>query len=213
MELVNSATKQQAPAEAMVQMGNCMKCLVSTLADNYDPSTPFKFAKLDIKDSFWHLLDNNKDAWNFCYVLPQTQTSTSIDDKLLVVPNCLQMGWCESPPFFCAASETAWDAIEMLLAEATLSQHQFEEIMLQDLEENFALRLQAVAAYTNLIEVFVDDFIAATNNPSPEHLEHFSRVMLHGVHCIFPPPTVMGHTGEDPISKKKWHRGKEHGPP
>jgi hypothetical protein len=73
------------------------------LADNYDPAKPFKFAKLDLKDGFWTLATNNADAWNFCYVLPQFEPVENVEDTLLVVPNCLQMGWCESPPFlFCA---------------------------------------------------------------------------------------------------------------
>ena len=104
---VNDATVKLAPAESMVQLGQCVQRLIALLADNYDPTTPFRFAKLDIKDGFWRLAVNDKDAWAFCYVLPQFTPVTNIEDTLIVVPNCLQMGWCESPPFFCAASETA----------------------------------------------------------------------------------------------------------
>jgi hypothetical protein len=31
--------------------------------------------------------------------------------------------------------------------------------------------------------------------------------MLHGIHTIFPPPSVTGHTGGDPISLKKLQKG------
>ena len=68
-------------------------------------------------------------------------------------------------------------------------------------------RLNAAAHVTNLMEVFVDDFIAATNNTSKEHLAHFSKAILHGVHSIFPPPEVTGHQGEDPIAQKKMLQG------
>jgi len=187
------------------------------LADNYDPANkPFKFAKLDIKDGgFWC---NNADAWNFCYALPQFEPVENVEDTLLVVPNCLQMGWCESPPFFCAASETARDVlIEALLQEVNLPKHPFEDSMLNEATASSAvLRLQATATYLNLVEVFVDDFIGATNNTSPEHLEHFSRAMLFGVHSVFPPPAITGHQGEDPILQKKlsqeegtWRHTKE----
>jgi hypothetical protein len=57
--------------------------------------------------------------------------------------------------------------------------------------------------------VFVDDFIGATNTTSPEHLEHFSRAMLFGVHSVFPPPAITGHQGEDPISQKKLSQGED----
>jgi hypothetical protein len=45
------------------------------------------------------------EEWNFAYVLPQE------DGKpiMLVVPTSLQMGWVESPPYFCAATETLRD--------------------------------------------------------------------------------------------------------
>jgi hypothetical protein len=43
--------------------------------------------------------------WNFAYILPQL-----LEEPIrLVVPTSLQMGWVELPPYFCAATETAWD--------------------------------------------------------------------------------------------------------
>jgi hypothetical protein len=101
---VNETTKKLAPQEAMVQLGNCVKRIIDIMEKNYDLKTPFKFCKLDIKDGFWRLVVNEKDAWNFCYVLPKLNNEkTSIDETELVVPHSLQMGWCESPPFFCAS--------------------------------------------------------------------------------------------------------------
>ena len=32
--------------------------------------------------------------------------------------------------------------------------------------------------------------------------------MLHGIHSIFPPPTITGHSGVDPISLKKLQQGE-----
>ena len=209
LESVNSATVKQAPAESMIQLGNCIKRLVATLADNYDPDKPFYFAKLDIKDGFWRMAVADEDAWNFCYVLPPDQPGTTkLDDIKIVVPNSLQMGWCESPPFFCAASETARDVIEALLTEVKLPGHRLENDMLQHATTEAVDRLHAAAAYVNLLEVFVDDFIAITNNGSTEHLTHLSRAMLHGIHSVFPPPETSGHHGQDPISQKKLDEGE-----
>ena len=70
---------------------------------------------------------SNDDAWNFCYVLPQADLDATLEDTLIAVPNCLQMGWCELPPLFCTASETAQYFIEALLLEASLPDHPFEE--------------------------------------------------------------------------------------
>ena len=51
------------------------------------------------------------DEWNFAYILPKL---TPDEPTQLVIPSCLQMGWCESASYFCAASETAQDVGETL---------------------------------------------------------------------------------------------------
>ena len=84
-----------------------------------------KFTKLDVKDGFWRMAVSDEDAWNLCCVLPYLQTTTNIDDIEIVVPNSLQMGWCESPPFFCSGLETARDLMEKLRT-MDLPPHEFE---------------------------------------------------------------------------------------
>ena len=103
------------------------------MADNYDIDFPFLFAKLDIKDRLWRLAVNDDGAWNCCYVLPSV--TNNIEDTTIVVPNCLQLGWCESPPFFCSRSETARDVIKIFSNMELLPPHQFEHYMLQKVVE------------------------------------------------------------------------------
>ena len=80
-------------------------------------------AKWDIKDGFWRLDAEESAKWNFSYVLPQHPR----EPIYLVVPISLQMGWVESPPFFCAASETARDVAQDYceLKLGTLPPHKF----------------------------------------------------------------------------------------
>ena len=66
------------------------------------------FAKLDIKDGYWRMSVEKGAEWNFAYILPAT-ASQSIKDAELAIPPAAQMGWKESPAFFCAAWETARD--------------------------------------------------------------------------------------------------------
>ena len=68
--------------------------------------TPFKFTKLGIKYKFWRLAVSNTDAWRFCCVLPSANKVENIENIEILVPNCLQMGWFDSPERFCEASET-----------------------------------------------------------------------------------------------------------
>ena len=205
MPSVNSATTEMAPKEAMVQLGLALKRLIAVLAAHRTRGKPFKFSKLDIKDGFWRMAVSDEDAWNFCYVLPSENGETDIDEMEIVVPNALQMGWCESPPFFCAASETARDTIQELLTSDSLPEHIFEGKMMDNAV--CAQGIDIKADTTTVIEVFVDDFIGMTNGSSEEHLRHVSRAMLHGVHSIYPPPNVTGHDGEDPVAQKKLDNG------
>ena len=81
MPSVNDSTKKMAPAEAMVQLRQCLQRIIATLADNANTKNPFLFAKLDIKDGFWHLAINEDNTWNFCYVMPTTMVPESINDR------------------------------------------------------------------------------------------------------------------------------------
>ena len=164
---------------------------------------PFVFSKCNIKDGFWRMVASALDAWNFVYALPRVDSQQSIDETILVVPHALQMGWAESPPFFCAAAtETARDVIEQFYKQYhNIPAHPLEKHLLDNETEQ---RTEIFPQHpTTCIEVYVDDFIVATNNTLANHLQHLARAILHGIHSVFPPPSVTGHTVEDPIAMKK----------
>ena len=204
---VNEFTNKLAKQEAMVQLGQTLKRIVALMADSYDPNQPFVFSKLDIKDGFWRMAVSDEDAWHFCYALPAISPNQPLDETTIVIPNSLQMGWTESPPYFCSGTETARDIIdELLTSEESLPKHIFEQKMLSNISSiNENLNTTNTKS---LLEVFVDDFIAATNNTNKPHLEKISRAMLHGIHAIFPPPNISGHNGYDPVSEKKLDQGE-----
>ncbi|KAL7545707.1 hypothetical protein ACHAWF_009056, partial [Thalassiosira exigua] len=149
------------------------------------------------------------EEWNFAYILPNHPG----EDVEIVVPSALQMGWVLSPPFFCAASETARDVAMSYVSEplGSLPAHPLEEHMLP---EHFVLpqmtkvsRTQG-AAFLQLLEVYVDDFAQMVQAPNVDALRHCSRAVLHAIHSVFPPPDITGHAGEDPISLKKLLEGE-----
>ena len=80
-----------------------------------DAGVPILFSKIDLKDGYWRMVVNEDKAWNFAYVLPPENDD---DPIMLVVPNALQMGWSESPPFFCASTETARDVADKFWQES-----------------------------------------------------------------------------------------------
>ena len=104
---VNSTTVKTAPRGAIDQLGHSLSRIIHAFAETEDDARIF-MAKWDIKDGFWRMDEEDGAEWNFSYVLPQSPGNPC----LLVVPTSLQMGWVESPPFFCAASETARDVAQ-----------------------------------------------------------------------------------------------------
>ena len=52
----------------------------------------------------------------------------------------------------------------------------------------------------DIIEVFVDDFIGATNNSDLTHLLHLYGCMLHGIHAISLTYEITQHGGGESAS-------------
>ena len=116
----------------MVQLGSTLKLLVAVMADKYNLDFSFLFTKIDIADYFWRLVVSHLQEWNLCHELPITDGPyVSLCETELVVPMALQMGWCKSPPFLCAGSETASDIIsDLVKGNTTLPWHKFENVMI-----------------------------------------------------------------------------------
>jgi len=91
---VNDTTIKSAPKGVIDQLGECLTRIIHAFAEASDDAKIF-MAKWDIKDGFWRMDCRDGEEWNFAYVLPQ--------------PEGFQMGWVESPPYFCTATETARD--------------------------------------------------------------------------------------------------------
>jgi hypothetical protein len=161
-------------------------------------------AKWDIKDGFWHLNAKTGDEWNFAYVLPQPPG----EPVKIVVPMSLQMGWVESPPYFCTATETSSNiATKYCKTEiGTLPIHKFDDLISGD----DAVGELPETPVTNklmryLIEVYVDDFMAIVIPTTRQDVTHVGRAVMHGIHNIF---LADDSNANDPISKNKLMKGE-----
>jgi hypothetical protein len=124
----------------------------------------------------------------------------------IVVPSALQMGWAESPAYFCVATETGRDIINLLLrGKVNLPEHPLETFM----APKDRLSTSPPGEKHMSIGVYVDDFVLALVESDDRTLiRRVSRATLHAIHSIFPPPEVSGHVGgKDPISRKKLEKG------
>jgi hypothetical protein len=205
---VNDATKRCAPEEAIDQIGTVLPRIIAAIVEAPEEMGDIMMAKLDIKDGFWRMVCEAGQEWNFAYVLPN-HPGQPVE---IVVPSALQMGWVESPPFFCPASETGRDVAAAYVTEPLgslpahpLEDHTMPEFVLPDITK---MPPNQVAPFLQMIEVYVDDYIQLVQSRDPRALLHCSRAVLHGIHSVFPPPDITGHTGQDPISLKKLMEGE-----
>lgn len=123
---VNDTTTRLSPLKPIQELGKVLPRLLDFMATTPDGET-VQFSKIDLSDGFWRMIVNKKDCWNFAYVLPDAPGSPT----RLVVPHALQMGWTESPGYFCAATETGRDLMQALIdSEVEMPAHPLEEYML-----------------------------------------------------------------------------------
>jgi len=196
LDSVNDGTVLSAPAGAIDQLGHTLSRVIHAFAES-DDNQVILSAKWDIKDGFWRMQCQEGEEWNFCYVLPQ-EPGKPIK---LVVPVSLQMGWVESPPYFCAASETARD-VATQYAETlvgSLPDNKFVDFAMKE-ADRFDLPETSTEPFRYFIDVYVDDFISLMVPTSTEQLRHVANAVMHGVHDVFPADEV---DEDDPISLKK----------
>jgi hypothetical protein len=138
------------------------------------------------------------------YVLPQEPNKPT---KLLI-PTSLQMGWVESPPYFCAATETARDIASDYCNTpiGSLPLHKFNKHLTGDKDYN-ALPTKAAGndPCQYGLEVYVNNFMSIAIPTSQEQLTHMGRAIMAGIHNVFPVDII---DRNNPISEKKLLKGE-----
>ena len=95
------------------------------------------------------------------------------------------MGWSKSPLFFCAATETAHNiAKSNFSSNSPQEAHPMEDIVL---DINWA-NIPKVDRDPNLLEVYIDNFIALIQTTNDDHIKKLTRSLLNTISDIFPPP-------------------------
>jgi len=190
---VNDTTEIKAPTIPVKEIGKVLHRLLHfmkiTRAGKW-----ILFSKLDISDGFWRLVVRKEDSFNFAFVLPQLPGQPT----RIVVPSAVQMGWVESPSYFCAVTETARDITQHLIdTDASLPAHPIENSMTIP---TVPLRARTTEPDSS-IQVYVDDFVNATTQSTDEtYVPKIRRASIHGIHSVFPETATTKHAnGKEPI--------------
>ena len=120
---VNQETEHLAPPKAM-QFGPALRRVLWYIAWANPKYGPVKMSKIDVSDGFYRLRLRVNAIAALGLLLPIVE-----DEPWVAFPLVLPMGWTESPPAFCVATETVTD-----LANWSLQRHEvFPKHRLEDI--------------------------------------------------------------------------------
>jgi hypothetical protein len=79
------------------------------------PEEHIQFSKIDLANGYWRMIVEESSRWNFAYVLPVAPDAPT----QLVIPSALQIGWNQSPAYFCSATKTGRDVAQAWIDQKT----------------------------------------------------------------------------------------------
>lgn len=120
---VNQDTLSLAPSEAM-QFGRALERILYKIRHSNPRFGPVYLAKVDLADGFYRVGLNPSAIPKLAVALPQFPG----EDQLIALPLVLPMGWIESPPYFCAATETVADLANNWPAHVPPPPHPLESV-------------------------------------------------------------------------------------
>ena len=112
---INANTLPGAPPEAM-QFGSMLQRLMYHSRHANPKFGAVKGNKQDVKDGFYRMFLNPEDCLQLAALLPPYEG----EPQLVGIPMSCTMGWAQSPPSFCAMSETVCDLVNQGLRDGHL---------------------------------------------------------------------------------------------
>jgi hypothetical protein len=193
---VNQGTVALAPQRAM-QFGTCLQRLLQRLAyanPNYGPP---QMAKIDLADGYYRVPVSAHAALQLAVILP----SDNLPEPILGIPLSLPMGWKESPPFFCAFTETCTDLANHFMTPQP--HHPYHDVVHRSISEPSVSSFLPAATWPHnphppttplaYVDVYLDDFMALAQ---PPHMQSTMNNLLHHIHSVFQDPA---HSNRRPV--------------
>jgi hypothetical protein len=220
---LNDETLKLAPREAM-QFGKALERILQAIVDANPKHGPVQLIKVDIADGFYRIWLNVHNIPKLAVAIPTLYG----EEPLLALPLVLPMGWTESPPYFCAATETVTDITNRRLANhwkppphrlEELADTQPEEPLETEATVNAATKCVPLAISTRphnrrthqrplqKTDVFVDDFVAMAQGDKRQ-LSKVRRTLLHTLDEILRKLDALDDEHrKEPASTKKLKQG------
>jgi hypothetical protein len=208
-----------------MQFGRALERIITQVVRADPRYGPVQFIKIDLADGFYRVFVRAEDIPKLGVAFPALEG----EEPLIAFPLALPMGWTESPPYFCAVTETIADiANERILQWKRPAKHKLDRLasnmpksptlsdsapariathqplgLPHQRNPNLPNRSRILAA----IDVFVDDFIGAAQG-STRRLNRIRRILMGAIDDVLRPldDTDPPHRRE-PISVTKLKQG------
>ena len=218
---VNQVTQPNAPADAM-QFGRTLDRLLRRILLADPAKGKVYLLKVDLADGYYRMQLDSQSSPKLAVVFP----SLPGEPPLVAIPTRIPMGWKNSPPLFCAATETVADVTNrLLLQNAQAAPHPLEHwaacrpatrIPSPPADPRSAVPVPASPdphlnpqrrRRLQYVDVYIDDFIAAAQGHKQTR-NNARRVLLHAIDDVFRPLAEHDHSSrKEPISVKKLQLG------
>ena len=205
---VNNETVRAGPAVSM-QFGRALLRLLYQVRHANPAFGPVYAMKVDVADGFYRVNLNPDQALSLACLLPKAPT----EPQLVAVPLALPMGWVESPPYFCAVTETIADLTNSRLPRNQVPGHRLEHEAIRPSPatgERAATRPPPVTfrpsqrmrtTPVGSVDVFVDDFLGLAQG-SADRRRHITRTLLHTIDEVLQPADPSRPAQKEPASVK-----------
>jgi hypothetical protein len=206
---VNGETITLAPDDAM-QFGSALERIITQIVKADQRFGPVEFIKIDIADGFYRIWVKAEDIPKLCVAIPNLDS----EEPLVAFPLALPMGWTQSPPYFCAMTETVADLANERIAQHHVPPPHRLEALADSPTPDIAPSptppqlcpnpsLATFQAPFASINVFVDDFIALAQG-STNRKRWVCRILMEAIDDVLRP--LEAHDGLyrcEPISVDK----------
>jgi hypothetical protein len=226
---VNDATVNLVPREAM-QFGHALRRVLYKVRRANPKFGPVYLHKIDIADGFYRVWLQAEAALKLAVVLPSAEGQ----EPLLAIPLALPMGWVESPPAFCAVTETAADLANQKMHHRHAPHHRLEGLANTtppDTDQEATPEPTATALPPSLLppptaapmprrghrrpfatpvkgtDVYVDDFIGMAQGTEQQRAV-VRRHIMHAIDQVLSPRAPSGPIArQEAMSEKKMRQG------
>ena len=197
---INQTTLGLGPKEAM-QFGRTLERVLYQVRHSNPRFGPVYIGKVDLADGFYRV-------WLALGAIPKLAVALPLyegEEPMVALPLTLPMGWMDSVPYFCSATETVADIANNKPNNVHLAHHPLEKLANTlppdtlpptiNAGKECAKAQPSVEALpvlrpfykpTRFTDVFIDDFILGVQGNALQRLQHMRR-LLHAIDQVFRP--------------------------